>query len=141
MNKTRKNYDLQFRLDAAQLVVDQGYSVRQVCESMGVSKSSMDNWVRQLNKERRGETSRASAFVNSPRKYLIVNISRKDSYPANTIFISSSFTTAPVNLSRNIGRICGMNTNASGHMSFGHSTYANEPTLRPRYAKRNRTDA
>lgn len=68
MNKTRKNYDPQFRLDAAQLVVDQGYSVRQACESMGVSKSSMDNWVRQLNQERRGETPKASALTADQRK-------------------------------------------------------------------------
>ncbi len=27
MNKTRKNFDPQFRLDAAQLVVDQGYTI------------------------------------------------------------------------------------------------------------------
>jgi len=68
MNKARKNYDSQFRLDAAQLVVDQSDSVRQACESMGVSKSSMDNWVRPLNQERRGETPKASALSADQHK-------------------------------------------------------------------------
>ena len=32
MDKTRKNFDPQFRLDAAQLVVDQGYTIKQTSE-------------------------------------------------------------------------------------------------------------
>tara|TARA_R110001599_G_C12069919_1_gene643974 strand:- start:545 stop:853 length:309 start_codon:yes stop_codon:yes gene_type:complete len=68
MNKTRRNFDPQFRLDAAQLVVDQGYSVKQACESMGVSKSSMENWVRQLHQERRGETPKATGLTADQRK-------------------------------------------------------------------------
>ena len=68
MNKTRKNFDPQFRLDAAQLVVDQGYTIKQASESMGVSKTSMENWVRQLKHERQGKTPKGAAMTEEQRK-------------------------------------------------------------------------
>ncbi len=68
MNKTRKNFDPQFRLDAAQLVVDQGYTIKQASESMGVSKTSMENWVRQLRQERQGKTPKGAAMTEEQRK-------------------------------------------------------------------------
>ena len=51
MKKSRQRYSP----EAAQLVADQGYSVRQAAEVMNVGKSTMDKWVRQLRKERGGE--------------------------------------------------------------------------------------
>ncbi len=68
MNKTRKNFDPQFRLDAAQLVVDQGYTIKQASESMGVSKTLMENWVRQLKQERQGKTPKGAAMTEEQRK-------------------------------------------------------------------------
>lgn len=68
MNKTRKNFDPQFRLDAAQLVVDQGYTIKQASESMGVSKTSMENWVRQLKQERQGKTPKGAAMTEEQGK-------------------------------------------------------------------------
>lgn len=68
MSNTRRNFEPQFRLEAAQLVVDHGYSVRAACDAMNVSKSTMDNWVRQLRKERKGETPKASALTPEQRK-------------------------------------------------------------------------
>ncbi len=68
MNKTRKNFAPQFRLDAAQLVVDQGYTIKQASESMGVSKTSMENWVRQLKQERQGKTLKGAAMTEEQRK-------------------------------------------------------------------------
>ena len=38
----RPNFSPEFRLEAAQLVVDQGYKVRDAAEAMGVGKSTMD---------------------------------------------------------------------------------------------------
>ena len=49
---TRRTFTLEFRLEASQLVVDKGYAVREAAEAMGVGKSTMDKWVRQLRKER-----------------------------------------------------------------------------------------
>ncbi|PCJ86223.1 MAG: hypothetical protein COA54_08810 [Thiotrichaceae bacterium] len=44
--KTRPTFTPEFRLESAQLVVDQKYSVREAAEAMGVGKSTMDKWVR-----------------------------------------------------------------------------------------------
>ena len=49
MNKrTRPTFSPEFRLEAAQLVVDQGRSILEAADAMGVGKSTMDKWVRQL---------------------------------------------------------------------------------------------
>lgn len=55
--KTRTRYTPEFKLESAQLVIDQGYSVREASKAMSVSLSSMDNWVRQLKNERSGMTT------------------------------------------------------------------------------------
>ena len=55
MNKrTRAKFSPEFRLEAAQLVVDQGRSIRAAADAMGVGHSTMDKWVRQLRQERQG---------------------------------------------------------------------------------------
>jgi len=57
MNKrTRPTFSPEFRLDSAQLVVDQNYTVRDAADAMGVGKSTMGKWVRQLRAERYGKT-------------------------------------------------------------------------------------
>ena len=68
MTKSRKTFSPEFRLEAAQLVVDQHYTVRAACEAMGVSKSTMENWVRQLRQERRGNTPKATALTAEQRR-------------------------------------------------------------------------
>jgi transposase len=49
--RTRLTYSPEFRLEAAQLVVNQGRSTREAAEAMGVGKSTMDKWVCQLRQE------------------------------------------------------------------------------------------
>lgn len=63
MSKRGRNYSPEFRLEAAQLVVDQGYTLQAAAEAMGVSKGSMENWVRQLREERQGKTPRGAALT------------------------------------------------------------------------------
>lgn len=46
MKKGKRSYSPEFRMECAQLVVDQGYTIRAACESMGASKSTMENRVR-----------------------------------------------------------------------------------------------
>ena len=49
MNKhTRPIFSPEFRQEAAQLVVEKGYTIREAAESMGVGKSTMDKWVKHL---------------------------------------------------------------------------------------------
>ena len=62
-NKKRRTFTAEFKLESAQLVVDQGYSVVEAAQAMGVSKSAMDKWVRQLKAERNGITPTSQALT------------------------------------------------------------------------------
>lgn len=66
--RTRPTFTPEFRLEAAQLVVDQGRSIRDAAEAIGVGKSTMDKWVRQLREERRGGTSQSSPITPDQRR-------------------------------------------------------------------------
>ncbi len=46
--RNRRNFSPEFRLEAAQLVLDQHYTVAAAATAMNVGKSTMDKWVRQL---------------------------------------------------------------------------------------------
>jgi len=46
--RNRRNFSPEFRLEAAQLVLDQQYTVAAAATAMNVGKSTMDKWVRQL---------------------------------------------------------------------------------------------
>jgi transposase len=50
----RRRFSDEFKLEAAQLVVNQGYSIREAAEAMNVGNSTMDKWVRQLRNELAG---------------------------------------------------------------------------------------
>ena len=67
-HRTRRTFTQDFKLEAAQLVVEQGYSIRQAAEAMNVGKSTMDKWVRQLKSEHNGVISRASPLTPDQRK-------------------------------------------------------------------------
>lgn len=62
-NRTRPTFSPEFRLEAAQLVVNQGRSIRDAAEAMGVGKSTMDKWVRQLRAERNGISPQATPMT------------------------------------------------------------------------------
>ena len=67
--QTRARFTPEFWLEAAQLAVDQNYSVREAAEAMGVGKSTMDKWVRQLRAERNGgHTGTATPMTPDQRK-------------------------------------------------------------------------
>lgn len=52
----RRTFTIQFKHDAASLVLDQGYTVSQACEAMNVGQTAMRRWVTQLEQERGGQT-------------------------------------------------------------------------------------
>ena len=68
MAKRRRAFSPEFKLEAAQLVVDQGYTVRAACDAVGVGKSTMEYWVRQLRQERQGDTPKATALTPEQRR-------------------------------------------------------------------------
>ncbi len=47
----RKNYTHEFKLEAAKLVVEYGYSVRQAAEHLGVSDKSIRDWIQQFQQQ------------------------------------------------------------------------------------------
>jgi len=61
--QTRRTFSPEFKLEAAQLVLDQGYSVSEAAKAMNVGKSTMDKWVRQLKEERQGLSPKASPMT------------------------------------------------------------------------------
>ena len=67
-NRTRRTFTPEFKLEAAQLVLDQGYSIREAATAMNVGKSTMDKWVRQLKNERSGIARHPNAITPDQRK-------------------------------------------------------------------------
>lgn len=66
--RPKRNFSPEFRLEAAQLIVDQNYSVREAAEAMNVGYSSMDKWVRQLRQERNGESPKVTTMTPAQLK-------------------------------------------------------------------------
>jgi len=66
--RTRPIFSPEFRLESAQLVTDQGRSIREAAEAMGVGKSTMDKWVRQLREERQGMSPQATPMTADQRR-------------------------------------------------------------------------
>jgi len=68
IKRTRPTFSPECRLESAQLVVEQGYSIRDATAAMNVGKSTMDKWVRQLKQERQGSVSAASPITADQRR-------------------------------------------------------------------------
>ncbi|MDO3385816.1 IS3 family transposase [Gilvimarinus sp. SDUM040013] len=66
--RTRPTFSPEFRLESAQLVVDQGRTVKEAAEAMGVGLSTMDKWVRQLRLEREGGKPAATPMTPDQRR-------------------------------------------------------------------------
>ncbi len=73
--RTRPTYSPEFRLEVAQEVIDKGRSVRDVADSLGLGKSTVDKWARQLKEERHGKLSSATALT--PDQLKIRELERK----------------------------------------------------------------
>lgn len=61
--RVRRQFSAEFKLESAQLVLDQNYSVVEAAQVMNVGKSTMDKWVRQLREERQGKSPKASPMT------------------------------------------------------------------------------
>jgi transposase len=72
---TKKHFKPAFRQEVAELVVDQGYSVREAADAMGVGKSTVDSWARNLRKERNGDNSQGAPI--SEESYRIRQLERE----------------------------------------------------------------
>jgi transposase len=68
MMNTQPSYSTEFKIDAANLVIKQGYSVREACEATGVGPTAIRRWVKQLAEEFEGITPTATAMTPEQRK-------------------------------------------------------------------------
>ncbi len=68
MTKKKRTFSAEFKLESAQLVVDQGYSAREASEAIGVGLSTMNKWVKQLREERQEKQLKASKYRAYKRK-------------------------------------------------------------------------
>lgn len=75
MANKRRTYSQEFKLESAQLVVDQGYTVKAAAEAIGVGKSTLEYWIRQLRAERQGATPTSSALT--PEQCRIQELEKK----------------------------------------------------------------
>ncbi len=63
----RRTFTPEFKLEAAQLVIEQNYSIREAASAMNVGKSTMDKWVRQLRNELNGTATHPTALTSDQR--------------------------------------------------------------------------
>lgn len=59
----KRSFTPEFKQEAASLVLDQGYSITDARESLGVSESALRRWVSQLDEERHGVTPKGKALT------------------------------------------------------------------------------
>lgn len=66
--RQRRTFSAEFKMDAASLVLDQGYSVPEAARSMNVGETALRGWVDQLKIERGGTTPTAKALTPEQQK-------------------------------------------------------------------------
>ena len=61
--KQRRSFSPEFKLEAALLVLDQGYSIPEASRSLDVGETALRRWVEQLKQERDGTTPKSKALT------------------------------------------------------------------------------
>lgn len=64
----KPSYTSEFKEESANLVIKQGYSVRDASEAVGVSQTAIRKWVKQLCEEYQGITPTGSAITVDQQK-------------------------------------------------------------------------
>lgn len=68
MTKQRRIFSVEFKREAADLVLTQNYSYTEACRSLGVGESALRRWVSQLQLERAGVTPQSKAMTPEQQK-------------------------------------------------------------------------
>lgn len=63
MTRQRRSFSAEFKLEAATLVLDQGYSIPEASRSLDVGQTVLRRWVKQLEQERGGTTPTSKALT------------------------------------------------------------------------------
>jgi transposase len=65
---SRRSFSTEFKHETACLVLDQGYSVQEACDAVGVGTTAIRRWVCQLEGERRGKTPAKSHAMTADQQ-------------------------------------------------------------------------
>ena len=68
MSKQRRTFSAEFKREAAILVLDQGYTVAEASQSLGLVDSALRRWIKQLQQERSGITPQSKALTPEQQK-------------------------------------------------------------------------
>lgn len=68
MKKQRRSFTPEFKLEAASLVLDQGYSIPEASRSLDVGETALRRWVNQLEQERCGDTPKSKAMTSEQKR-------------------------------------------------------------------------
>ena len=66
--KTRPRFNPEFKVECAQLVLDQQYSVREAADAMNVGHSTLYKWVRKLKAKREGSLTAGKLITEEQRE-------------------------------------------------------------------------
>ena len=66
--KSNRAYSAEFKIDAANLVIQQGYSTREASEATGAGATAIRRWVLQLKQESEGITPAATAMTPDQKR-------------------------------------------------------------------------
>ena len=61
--RTKRTFTREFKREAACLVLDQGYSVRDVCTQLDLQEGALRRWVQQVRFERNGGVPETAALT------------------------------------------------------------------------------
>jgi transposase len=71
MSKSKSVFSTEFKQDAASLVLDKNYSVKE-CEAVGACASALRRWVKQLESERQGVTPKGNAMTTDQQELQVL---------------------------------------------------------------------
>lgn len=65
---TRRYFSPEFKEESASLVIDQGYSIQQACDAIGVGPTAMRRWVHQLKAELQGISPQQGKAITADQR-------------------------------------------------------------------------
>ena len=68
MTKARRTFSSEFKLEAASLVLDHGYSISEASRAVDVGTTALRRWVTQLQQERSGATPATKALTPEQKR-------------------------------------------------------------------------
>ncbi|WP_140187618.1 transposase [Providencia stuartii] len=87
---SRKSFTPKFKQECVELVIRQGYQVKQAAISMGVGLSTLQRWLRQYHGEQKGMPPKASAINPEQRKIQELEPQVKQLKSDNNLFKKAS---------------------------------------------------